>query len=62
MILEAKKIATVSKFSPSICYEVMELDAMILDFWMLSFKPAFLLSCFTLIKRLFSFFSFVLYH
>ena len=27
---------------------------MILVFWMLSFKPAFLLSCFTLIKRLFS--------
>ena len=29
-------------------------DAMILVFWMLSFKPAFLLSSFTLIKRLFS--------
>ena len=29
-------------------------DAMILAFWMLSFKPTFLLSSFTLIKRLFS--------
>ena len=32
----------------------MGLDAMILVFWMLSFKPAFLLSFFTFIKRLFS--------
>ena len=32
-------------------------DAMILIFWMLNFKPAFLLSCFTFIKRLFSFSS-----
>ena len=39
---------------PSICYEVMELDAMILVFWMLSFKPTFSLSSFTFIKRLFS--------
>ena len=44
-------------FSPSICHEVMWPDAMILIFWMLSFKPAFLLSCFTFIKRLFSFSS-----
>jgi len=29
-------------------------DAMILVFWMLSFKPAFSLSSFTCIKRLFS--------
>ena len=29
-------------------------DAMILDFWMLSFKLAFLLSSFTLTKRLFT--------
>ena len=29
-------------------------DAMILVSWMLSFKPAFLLSSFTFIKRLFS--------
>ena len=34
--------------------EVMGLDAMILFFWMLSFKPAFSHSSFTLIKRLFS--------
>ena len=32
----------------------MEPDAMILVFWMLSFKPTFLLSSFTFIKRLFS--------
>ena len=32
----------------------MGLDAMILGFWMLSFKPAFPLSSFTFIKRLFS--------
>ena len=38
-------------FSPSICQEVMGLDAMIFAFWMLSFKPAFSLSCFTFIKR-----------
>ena len=29
-------------------------DAMILVFWVLSFKPIFSLSCFTVIKRLFS--------
>ena len=33
---------------------MMGLDAMILVFWMLSFKPAFSLSSFTFIKRLFS--------
>ena len=32
----------------------MRLNAMILVFWMLSFKPAFSLSSFTYIKRLFS--------
>ena len=32
----------------------MESDAMILVFWMLSFKPIFSLSSFTFIKRLFS--------
>ena len=41
-------------FPPSICHEVMGLNAMILVFWMLSFKPAFSLSSFILIKRLFS--------
>ena len=48
------KSATVSTFSPSICHEVMGPDAMILVFWMLSFKPTFSLSPFTFIKRLFT--------
>ena len=38
-----------------ICHEVIGLDAMILVVWMLSFKPAFSLSSFTFIKKLFSF-------
>ena len=42
-------------FPPSICLEVMGLDAMILTFWMLSFKPAFPLPSFTLNKRFFQF-------
>ena len=44
LILEPKKIksVTVSLVPPSVCYEVMGLDAMILVFRMLSFKPAFL--------------------
>ena len=56
VILEPPKIkfVTVSTVSPSICHEVMGWDAMILVFWMLSFKPAFSLSSFTFIKRLFS--------
>ena len=41
--------------SPSISHEVMGPDAMILIFWMLSLKPTFSLSSFTLIKRLFRF-------
>ena len=43
VILEPKKIksVTASIVSPSICHEVMEPDAMILAFWMLSFKPTF---------------------
>ena len=44
---------TVSTFSPSICHEGMGLNAMILVFWILSFRPAFSLSSFTLINRLF---------
>ena len=54
--LEPKKIksVTVSIVSPSICHEVMGPDAVILVFWMLSFKPVFSLSSFTFIKRLFS--------
>ena len=56
VILEPKKIKflTVSIVSPSICHEVMGPDAMILVFWMLSFKTTFSLSSFTFIKRLFS--------
>ena len=46
------KSATVSIVSPSICHNVMERDAMILVFWMLSFKPSFPLSSFTFIERL----------
>ena len=38
----------------SICHEVMEPEAIILVFWMLSLKPTFSLSSFTFIKRLFS--------
>ena len=56
VILEPQKIKsdTVSTISPSISHEVMGPDAMIFVFWMLSFKPAFSLSSFTFIKRLFS--------
>ena len=44
VILEPKKVksVTVSIVSLSICQEAMGPDAMILVFWMLSFKPAFL--------------------
>ena len=54
MILEPKKIKFLTIFivSLSICHEVMGLDAMILVFWMLSFKPTSSFSSF--IKRLFS--------
>ena len=38
---------------PSICHEVMGPDAMLLAFLMLNFKPAFSLSYFTFMKRLF---------
>ena len=56
MILEPKKIKSVIIyiFSQSICHEVMVLDTMILVFWILNFEPAFSLSSFTLIKRLFN--------
>ena len=42
-ILEPPKIesVTVSTVSPSTCHEVMGPDAMILLFWILSFKPTF---------------------
>ena len=45
---------SLSMFPFSICHEVLELDAMILVFLMLSFKPTCSLSSFTFIKRLFS--------
>ena len=56
VILEPKKIksVTASTFPLSICQEVKRLDAMILVFQMFTFKPAFSLSSFTFIKRLFS--------
>ena len=54
--LEPKKIKSVTalNFFPSICHEMIGLDAMIFIYWTLSFKPAFSLCSFTLIKRLFS--------
>ena len=54
VILEPRKIKSVSTVFPSISHEVMGLDAMIFVFWMLSYKPTFSLSSFTFIKRLFS--------
>jgi len=53
VILDSKKIksVTASTFPSSIYHEVMGLVAMILVFQMLSFKPAFSLSSFTLINR-----------
>ena len=46
VILESRKIksATVSIVSPSICHEMMGLDAMILVFWIFSFTLIFSLS------------------
>ena len=49
-----KKSLTTSIVSKSICHKMMGLDAMILLFWMLSFKPTFSLSSCAFIKRLFS--------
>uniref|UniRef100_A0A8D2IPN2 Uncharacterized protein n=1 Tax=Varanus komodoensis TaxID=61221 RepID=A0A8D2IPN2_VARKO len=56
VILKPRKIksVTTSISSPSLCQEVRGLDAMILVFLMLSFKPTSVLSSFTHIKRLFS--------
>ena len=48
------KSVTVSTSYPSICYEVIGPDAMILVLWMLSFKPPFSFSSFTLTKKLLS--------
>ena len=53
IILEPPKIKSAT-VSPSIYHEAMGPDAMILIFWMLSFKPTFSLSSFTFIKRFFS--------
>ena len=53
VILEPPKIKY-DTVSPSISHEVMGPDALILVFWMLSFKPTFSLSSFTFIKKLFS--------
>ena len=54
--LEAPKIKslTVSIVSAPIYREVIGPDAMIIVFWMVSYKPTFSLSSFTFIKRLFS--------
>ena len=56
VILEPPKIKsdTVSTVFPSTSHEVMGPDAMMLVFWILSFKPTFSLSCFTFIKMHFS--------
>ena len=55
VILEPQRTKSLTIFvSPSICHEMLGPDAMILVFWMLSFKPTFSLSSFTFIKRLFS--------
>ena len=51
------KSVTASTFPPSTCREVMGLDVNILVSLMSSFKSAFSLSSFTLIKRLFSYSS-----
>ena len=57
VILEPPKIKSliVSIISLSICHELIGPVALILVFWMLSFKSTFSLSTFTFIKRLFSF-------
>ena len=54
VISETKKMKCVDVpiSPPSLCHKLMGPDAMILVFWMLSFKPTFSLSSF--IKRLFS--------
>ena len=54
---QEEESVTASTFSHSICHEGMGPDAMILVFLTLSFKLAFLLSSFTLFKRLLSYSS-----
>ena len=63
LILEPRKIqsVTVSVVSPPICHEVMGLGAMILVFWMLSFKPTFFSLLFPFHQEALKFF-FVFYH
>ena len=51
---QENKICHCFHFPPSICHEVMEPDAMVLLFLMLSFQPAISLSSFTLFKNLLS--------
>ena len=53
VILPHPKIKSLT-VSPSICHEVVGTDSTVLVFLMLSFKPAFSVSSFTFIKRLFS--------
>ena len=55
-ILKPRKIksVTISIVSPSICCEVIGWHAMILVFWMLTFKTTFSFSSFTFIKKLFN--------
>jgi len=57
VILETKKIVCHCCHCFSMCHKVMGLGALVLFFWLLIFKPAFSLSSFTFIKRLFSFSS-----
>ena len=54
VILDPPQNSHFSTVSPTTCHEVMWPDAMILAFWMLSFKPTFSLYSFTFIKRLFT--------
>ena len=51
---QENKVWHYSIVSPCISREVMRRDAMILVFWLLSFKPSFSLSSFTFVKRFFS--------
>ena len=51
---QENKVCHCFHVSPSICHEVMGPDAMIFVFRKPSFKPTFLLSSFTFIRRLFS--------
>ena len=48
------KSDTVFTFPPSICYDIIGPDSMIVVFWMLSFKSAFSLSSFNFVRRLVS--------